>query len=373
MAQTLNQVPPNLEVWVYGKQTYLVRLIPDTEPPIPIVWKVDPTELAALGVQGADRTFASRGDFWSTGALLQGTSRELINTTVDPWESIKSNFATEAKVKPWLADPEILALWTASAYEGRTITEAELQGTEWWRTHTEAERQWISLNASDPQTANQFVGDQRTRVADLLAKAGIDNATTDLINTVADSWTTGQWSEAYALNQVRLLADPYLTGDLDPLLKGFQPGLDSTQAGTDAVRQLVNTWLGPAYAAQWSEDNIGSWASQLRENPDARTKLTEVLRGQRLALFPEYDNPNLTYEDIAAPWRNVWTQEWGSIADESDPLFARIVRANDITAAQQLLRTEGLAQNNTTVSQRLLSDLNGAFGGQIRRPDAAIV
>jgi hypothetical protein len=46
---------------------------------------------------------------------------------------------------------------------------------------------------------------------------------------------------------------------------------------------------------------------------------------------------------------------------------------NDLAGAEQLLRTEGLARNNQTVTKNLLSDLNGAFGGQVRRADAAIM
>lgn len=370
MAIELNQTPPMDEVWKVGDVWYLVRFVPG-EPPIPIVWRVRADDVEALGIKKANRTL-DQGEFNRTGALPMGDSRELLNTTEDPVDAIYSNYKTEVRVKPWLADPEILSLWMGAALEGRSISDAELQGTEWWRTHTEGERQWLSLNASDPATAQQVIADNRARVSDLLTQAGVDNASQDLITTIADSWTTGSWTETYAVNQIRLLADPHLDGDLDPTLRDFRDGLDPTRVGEEDVRQMIQTWLGPAHGANWNDEHIASWASRFREDPDARLELTEVLRRHRLALFPEYENENLTYEDIAAPWRGVWQQEWGGVADETDPLFSRIVRANDVSEARRLLRTEGLERGNNSVAQRLLSELGPAFGGQVRSADPAI-
>lgn len=369
----LNQVPPGLEVWSHGNVFYLVKTVPGTNPPIPLYWKVDPGEKEALGIDRADRTFGSLSEMLKTGAINHGSTRELINTTVDPWEAIQSNYRTEVKVKPWLADPEILALWTAAAFEGRSITDSELQGTEWWRTRTDAEREWVSLNASDPETANQIIRDNRLRVGDLLRQAGVANPTDSLIQTIADQWTSGQWSEIYAVNQIQQISDPQRDGELDPLLVAHQGGLDTTSEGVDVVRDMVNTWLGPKYAAGWSDDNIDRWAGRLRNDPDARMELEQALQKHRLALFPEYDNPNLSYEDIVAPWRGVWSNSLGQIADESDPLFLRMVRMNDMAGAEQLLRQEGLKRGNQKVTQDLLSDLAGAFGNNIRRADSAIL
>jgi len=210
-------------------------------------------------------------------------------------------------------------------------------------------------------------------VADLFAQAGVDNASAALVEKVADLWTQGLWSETYAVGQIRLLADPNLGGTLDPVLTDARTGLDTTRAREDTVADMLNTWLGPAYAGSWSPDSVASWASKLRENPDdARVELEAILKQHRLALFPEYTNENLTYEDIAGPWRGVWSQEWGGTPDETNPLFAQIVRGNDLASATQLLRTEGYKQNNPTVISRLMGAIGSAFGGQVRRADPAI-
>ena len=372
MTVKYNQVPPMDEVWKVGNIFYLVRFVPNTHPPIPLVWEVSAADIKALGITKPTRTI-SAADFWRTGALKMGDSRELLNTTEDPMDVILSNYETEVKVKPWLADPEMMALWVGAALEGRSISDAEMQGTEWWRSHTATERQWLFLNASDPATADRLIADNRLRVADLFQQAGVDNASLDLINLVADNWTQGLWTEVHAINQIRMLADPLLTGTLDPLLADFRDGLDSTRENEDVVRDMIARWLGPAYGENWSQENIDVWASRLREDPDAQLELEDILKRHRQALFPGYENENLTYEDIAAPWRGVWNQIWGQAPDETDPLFTRIVRLNDLASATKLLRQEGLKQGNATVANSLISDIGQAFGGSVRRADPAIL
>ncbi|MFO7166371.1 MAG: hypothetical protein DIU75_023920, partial [Mycolicibacterium hassiacum] len=338
MPQDLHQVPPGAEVWEVEGRHFLVWYVPFTDPPVPLAWFVSSSEeRKALGIdtKKIDRKFKSWDQFYATGVLRHGDTRELVNTRVHPWELLKQHYEQEVAIKPYLADPEILALWAAAMMEGREITEGELKTTNWWRTHSQAEREWLLLNASDPATAERLISDNRLRVADLLRSSGVANASEALINLIADNWTQGKWTEVYALQQIRLLADPYAEGELDPELRGMTKGLDRTREREDEVRQMIQRWLGPAYAANWTDQHIAEWAGRLRNDPDAKQELEDVLRKHRMALFPEYDNPNLTYEDIAAPWRGVVQQIWGQTADETDPLFMRIVRTNDLATAEQ--------------------------------------
>lgn len=362
-------VPAQAEVWLVGNTHFLVYYVPNTNPPVPMVWRVPSSdERQALGITGVDRTI-SWDQFSKTGPLQMGSSTEIPNPGpgVHPFDSLVDQYETEVKVKPWLADPEILALWAGAAIEGRSVTPAETQGTEWWRTHTETERRWITLNASDPATAHQLIEDNRLQVQTLLQDAGVDNASVELIQAIADKWTRGEWSQAEALTQIQGLADPFAQVELDPSLVPFREGLDTTRDREEQVRSLVNRWLGPSFAAGWTDQIISRWAGELRNNPDAETELTEALRGQRLALFPEYENPNLTYEDIAAPWRGVFQQVWGQVPNEGDALFTKIVRMNDIAEATKILRTEGIKKGNANVVNDALSSVGQVFGGNIRR------
>lgn len=376
MPQDLHQVPPGAEVWEVEGRHFLVWYVPFTDPPVPLAWFVSSSEeRQALGIdtKKIDRKFKSWKQFYATGVLRHGDTRELVNTRVHPWELLKQHYEQEVAIKPYLADPEILALWAAAMMEGREITEGELKTTKWWRTHSQAEREWLLLNASDPATADRLIRDNRLRVADLLRSSGVANASEALINLIADNWTQGKWTEVYALQQIRLLADPYAEGELDPELRGLTKGLDGTREREDEVRQMIQRWLGPAYAANWTDQHIAEWAGRLRNDPDAKQELEDVLRKHRMALFPEYDNPNLTYEDIAAPWRGVVQQIWGQTADETDPLFMRIVRTNDLATAEQILRTEGLRRGIGTVVNDVMAAATSAFGGGVQESHQAVM
>lgn len=376
MPQDLHQVPPGAEVWEVEGRHFLVWYVPFTDPPVPLAWFVSSSEeRKALGIDTnkIDRKFKSWDQFYATGVLRHGDTRELVNTRVHPWELLKQHYEQEVAIKPYLADPEILALWAAAMMEGREITEGELKTTNYWRTHSQAEREWLLLNASDPATAERLISDNRLRVADLLRSSGVANASEALINLIADNWTQGKWTEVYALQQIRLLADPYAEGELDPELRGMTKGLDRTREREDEVRQMIQRWLGPAYAANWTDQHIAEWAGRLRNDPDAKQELEDVLRKHRMALFPEYDNPNLTYEDIAAPWRGVVQQIWGQTADETDPLFMRIVRTNDLATAEQILRTEGLRRGIGTVVNDVMAAATSAFGGGVQESHQAVM
>lgn len=361
MARTfdLHQVPPGAEVWLVDGTHWLVWYNTRLSPPRPLAWKVESSEeRQALGIGKVTRQL-STADANKTGWTKWGNTRELANTSEDPADQIWAQYESQVKVKPWLADPEMLNLWLMAAYEGRAVTDAEYQGTEWWRTHTEGERSWLSLNASDPSTANRLIADNRLATEALFRQAGIDNASTDLVNLVADQWTQGLWSEIYATNQIRLLADPHLKGQLDPTLKDFREGLDTTRGAEDNVRSMIQTWLGPAFASRYTRESVARWASRLRENPDAELELEEALRAQRLAMFPQYENPNLTYDDIAAPWREVWSGVLGSAPDETHPDFTKVVKMNDLVGAQDFLIGRGLETGNDNV-------VNSALGGLVR-------
>lgn len=158
-------------------------------------------------------------------------------------------------------------------------------------------------------------------------------------------------------------------GSLMDLFESLPDGGRTVSAlgGEEAVRQLVNEWLGPVFAAGWTQEQIGKWASKIRDSEGARDQLVDELRRQRVAMFPEYENDNLSYEDIASPWRAFWQQQWGETPDEMDPLFARLVKLNDAEAASQIMRDEGVDRGKGTVVDQGLKSMGKAFGDGVSR------
>lgn len=373
MAQDLLNVPGGGEVWRIDGQPWLIYYVPNSEPPVPMGWRItNDDDLNAMFGPGQPVTYAKqigREQWRQTGGVDMGVRVELANESDHPFEVFLANYEREAQVRPWLKDPEVLAHVSAAILEGREVTEAELKTTEWWKTHTDAERKWMTISASDPSTASEMIADNRFKVRDLLLQAGVSAPPGELVNVMADRWTRGDWSQDYLREQARLLGDRYTIGYVDEAVQETLQGinLETNRDVEDKVRQSVTRWLGPAYAAGWNEQHIAQWAAQLRTDPNAEVRLTEMLKKQRLALFPEYENENLAYEDIAAPWRSFAQQQWGQVPDETDPLFQKVIRLNDAEAAADLLRKEGVRRGVGKVVDDALKGSQQALGSQVQQ------
>lgn len=367
-AGTLQEITGgNGEIWqdVESGLWYLVYFVPGTQ--VPLLYAASPDHLNALFPDGnirADRTVTA-GMIAQMGGIFAGSAEDPFG---NPYRTFIEQLEREAEIRPWLNDPDMLAIMFEAALEGRQVSSAELMQTEWWRTHNETQRTWMTLVESDPMTAQSLMETARINTESLLEQIGMSTPPQDIVNWLATKRVTGEWTDEKYRQQLRAIADPQSGIAVDPALRSLigTRDLDSAMRYEEEVRQDVQRWLGPLYG-DWSESQISYWAGRVRNDPDAREELVNVLRGQRAALFPEYENDMLTYEDIAAPWRNMWQNQWGQLPDEAgDTLFQEILRLNDYAEAGKRLREEGLARNIGQVTQSL--ELTGLeTGAQVRR------
>lgn len=358
-------------MWRIADKTYIVYDIPDADPPVYLRWLVPNEEVAAIFGPGVTPTYKrvlSREASRSLGMLDFGVSTELANFDDDPFLTWAQTMETQAAVQPWILDDDYQALIAMAMLEGRTLTEAEIQGTEWWESHNQAQREWMKLYHGDAEEAERRIEDNRIRAFNTLREAGIEEPTDAMINYMGDQVTKGNWSLSYFQQQARAVSDPFSGIDVDSGLKKAmgtaQPG--TTQDQITEVRDMVRTWLGPVHG-DWADTQVQKWAGTLRNDPDGQTLLLDHLRKQRLALFPQFEDDSLTYEDIASPWRTFGTQIWGQQMDETDPMFATMIRNNDAGLNGQLLREEGMKRNITNVRQSLKEGLLAAGGSSVRQ------
>lgn len=377
----LNQVPIDGELWRVGDQIFLVYFIPDSEPPIPLAYTVSEAELEELDPGGLQQIKTiSEAEFRALGTLNQGPVGLLRDTTDNPWEEFFTDYENALFIMPWLEDPEFLAIYATAWLESRQPSLAEFAQTNFWQTTSQGERDWIVFVNSDPTSAGQVIDQNRRTVRDLMLQSGIEDPNGDLINFLSDKVTQGIWTQPFLQDQIRSLSDPFsgipLSKEVADFVSSANLAIDTTRRGEDEVERLVNTWLGPHFASFWSDDAIARWAGEFRNDPDAQTELLEILKGQRLSLFPNFTNPNLTYEDIVAPMRGTFFNVWGQAADETDPFFLKLVNMNDLEAAERTLRQEGLSRGVRRVQNDALGSIVDAFGGgsaSIRRADPAIL
>ena len=295
-----------------------------------------------------------------------------------PFTSFAETLAQEATIQPWLLDPDSVALIAEAALEDRDVTVAEWAGTNWYKTHTDTERDWLLFYHRDPISANQKANDYKIQIASALRAAGVsggyDSETNQelaapdaLSQWIANKWVTGQWSESYTTEQLALFADPFRSSTRDADFTTYIStaglgGLNRSAEQEDRIRQLYTQYLGPVFG-KLTDAETAEKAGRLRNNPDYESALIESLKTSRVAIFPKYTNPELTYDDIAAPWRGLTRQTWGQEADETQGWWQDMVASNNYEEGQQLLRTKGLEQNISKVNIEATQALTDALGG----------
>ena len=315
--------------------------------------------------------------------IVAGTTSELPGNDPNtgeaphPFLTFVDNLTTQAQIAPWLLDKQSISLLAEAALEGREVTEAEWRVTDWYQTHNEAEREWLRLYYADPATATAAKDDYKIQVSRALQAAGVtggyDSSTGQekappdaLVSWIADKWVSGQWSESYTSEQLALFADPFRSGVRDAdftkyVTSAGVEGLERTAEKEDRVRQLYSQWLGPVFG-KLTDAEVSERAGRLRNDPDYEASLIEQLKNNRLGLFPQYTNSELSYEDIVTPWRNLTTSVWGEAADETESWWQDMVATNDFTTGTATLRAKGLENNNQQVTIEATQALEAALG-----------
>ena len=299
-------------------------------------------------------------------AVVTGNTDQLTADIDNPFASFVETISEQAQVAPWITDREMLQLIAEAAVEGRTVSDAEWQSTNWYQTHSEPEREWLRTFYADPSTAAQTITDGQIAVGNALQAAGVSNAPEALVNWIADKFVTGQWTQNYTTEQISLFADPYAEGKRDTDFESYLTstaitGVDRTSQREAEVKQLYSQYLGPVLG-KITDGEAAEIAGKLRNDPDYKDQLVAGLKQSRLAAFSAYTNPELTYEDIARPWRNLTASVWGQTADETQGWWQDMVKTNDFAQAEETLRTKGLELDITQVTQDATTALTQALG-----------
>ena len=380
-------IPTGAEYWNVDGNYYIVYFIPGTGTPIYYDTSLQDLEnifgpVEFPGIQESIKTPTPQQ--WNK-AIRFGDSLELADPNIynpeqSPWVSFVDTIAKESKIRPWLNDSEMIELLAEATLEGRTVSDAEWQSTNWWREHTQAERDWLLLaqtgttDFSSVLTADaqRKIDEDKLAVKNLMEQSGISNPSDELVSWVGQKLTTGLWSDSYTAEQVKVLSDPTLEANIDTDLDSFitsgEIDYDTTRAGESQVKRLVKEYLGPVFGGNIADTQLTKWAGMIRNDPDAEINIKETLLKMKKGLYPGYDD-ELTYEEIAAPWRGFTTNTWGGTVDENSKLFQDVVKANDVTKANEILYMAGLQNDGSDkIKTEVKNSIVGAFGGgSVRR------
>ena len=369
-------IPEGAYLWDVDGTNYIVYEVPGSDGelyegnPIFMAYEVQENDIVKAGIYSPEAPALTGAPvskvFFDKIAIVTGNTDQLSADIDNPFASFVETIGEQALVAPWIKDPEMISLIAEAAVEGRTVTDAEWQVTNWYQENNETQREWLRTYYSDPSTAAQLTTDAQLAVANSLQASGVSNAPEALINWVAGRYVSGEWSDAYTTEQIALFADPYAQGKRDAQFENYLSstaitGVDRTTAREREVEELFATWLGPTLG-KLTDQEKAEMAGRLRDDPDYKDTLIGSLKQSRLAAFSNYTNPELTYDDIARPWRNLTTSVWGQTADETQGWWQEMVKSNDFATAQTTLREKGLENNITQVTQDATQALTQALG-----------
>jgi len=349
-------------LWKVGEETYIVHITEAADgSEIRLAWLAPDEDVQGFFGPGQAIIYNDEIDALPPDVLMFGGTDDLANMTDDPITTWRNTLETESKTQPWLLDSDYQAKSLMAVLEGRPLSDSEIQTTNWWQNNNARQRKWMTTFHGDPMQAQQDLDDSRINATLMLKNMGMNNASEEVVNFIADSYTKGDWSQAYFQNQMKALSDPSSGVTIDSDLSALvgDTGFDQTQGGEQDVRDLVKRWLGPNFG-DWDQDTIAHWAGELRNDPDAELSLVETLKNQKEALFAGYDR-NATYDTIAAPWRNMASNMWGQTIDESDPLFHQVINMNDAVEAGKALTQAGIDRGNAKVSSDVVTRMSNSF------------
>ena len=370
-------IPGDALLWNVDGNLFIVYQVPGDNGelyegnPIFLAYDVQDNNLVEAGVLSPEApdavaNFTLTQELFDSIAVVTGNTDQLTNKVENPFADFVETVGEQAQIAPWITDNEMVELIAEAAIENREVTDAEWQGTNWWQTHSESERDWLILFYGDPSTAAQTKTDAEIRLGNALQASGVSNAPESLINWMASKYVTGSWTENYTNEQITLFADPYAQGKRDKDFENYLSstaltGVDRTTEKEREVEELFRTWLGPTLGTV-TDTEKAEIAGKLRDDPEYKDTLISSLKQSRLAAFSAYTNPELTYDDIARPWRNLTTSVWGQTADETQGWWQDMVKSNDFTTAQTTLREKGLETNVAQVTNDASKALTQALG-----------
>ena len=181
-----NNIPEDGLLWNVGGNFYIVYEVPGSQGeiyegnPIYMAYELKDNDLVSAGLLTEGETAPQPNatmdqEFFNSIAIVTGNTDQLSAEIDNPFASFVETISEQAQVAPWITDPEMISLIAEAAVEGRTVSDAEWQTTNWYQTHNESEREWLRTFYADPSTATQLTTDTQIAVKNSLEAAGIYN------------------------------------------------------------------------------------------------------------------------------------------------------------------------------------------------------
>lgn len=167
-----------------------------------------------------------------------------------------------------------------------------IEGTEWWRTNNEKQRQYLIKSIMDPATARQDIETAKFKVKSLLSGMGYTNVDDTYIERMAYNMLYQGWDES----RIR-----YDVG-VETANGGFRGMMNSGEAG--AFAQSMRT-LAYQNGVELSDDWYTSYYSGILAGTTTKEQAQRDIRNQAAAKFSGFSDQiqaGQNVMDIASPY-----------------------------------------------------------------------
>ena len=384
-------VPPqegfvNSQIWEYQGQKYVVWQVPGTE--FYMRYNVTDTQLSQFySGRQMPITQTATTDMWANSVYfgyIQELPERVLLQGENPFIGFTEQLDAAYKASPHLAeDKELLSLWIQGLVEDRDITDYEWEATDWFTKQPQERIDWLVLsrgkgiNADDLPADAQVLRDENR----VLWRAKLISAGVDGVDTIVDAngvsfaeWFADQvtqgiqgFSDTLADAQIIGLADSKSGIEVNADIKNWLDGkkLGGTRTGQTTAQNTAYKWLGPLYGKLDSaslEEAAGIYRNA-ESDIVGQQLLDDKYKAMRKSIFGTdvYDE-NMTYEDIATPWRNFVFNFLGERMPETTDAWLSILKANDQTEANRILTIFGLNNDNKKVLDTVTDEMATSVG-----------
>jgi len=248
--------------------------------------------------QYVDQAIAHAGggnvtDSGGTGDIPAVTPKLDLNTLADQF-GFTSDFL---KANPELLN-KIFKPAIANGWDQATVT-AKLKTTQWWKTHSDKERQYLTQIFNDPATAKANLSAAKVQVQQLAAQLGV--ASTAFVKKQLDVAAYNMVAKGWNEGQLRNFLGQYA-------YFGNEPGAYRGQ-GADTENELRSYAysMGATMSNTWYADNTRQVLRGLATISDFKQQILK----QTKAAFPQYAKQldgGQTLADIASPYMQAMSQ-----------------------------------------------------------------
>jgi hypothetical protein len=201
--------------------------------------------------------------------------------------------------------PEIRKLVRDAVQKEWSITQfqARVKDTKWWRTHTEAQRDWAILASESPAEAKDTIAQARRALATMAKQMGVDLGDKEL-EKMAEQAARNAWDTSEMQFKV---------GQQFTVSKGPETG-----QGASTVNDI--RMMADEYGLPVSRQRLTKWTRNILQGEQTIEGYQDVMREQAKSLYPHLANilDTSTVRQWADPYLQLAGQMLGRNPEEME-------------------------------------------------------